>query len=124
MNSCDVIGWVYDGALYCEDCKPDAPEDDVSPIFADSETDCPSHCETCDAYIPECLTSDGVEYVLGEALAAIRRRQGSLAHNEPLPDSNCIVVWLDELVSNYGRCESRRARAYREILRASRTVQP
>ena len=88
MNSSDIIGWAYQGALYCPDCKPDPESEgsnafelweystwerdailDIGPVFADSETDTPNHCETCEALIPERLTDDGVAYV-ADALAS------------------------------------------------------
>lgn len=66
MNAVDVLGFVSPYlSIVCVDCAP--PEaftsDEWSPIFAESETDCPSHCAECEALIPENLTSDGVRYV-------------------------------------------------------------
>lgn len=56
MNAADVIGYVYDGAAYCTDHKPAAPEDEVGAIFADSEADCPGNsCDVCHEHIDENL---------------------------------------------------------------------
>ena len=68
MNSADVIGYVKDGMISCAECGERDGWDkdsgnDVGAIFADSETDSPTHCDDCETLIPECLTSDGVRYV-------------------------------------------------------------
>jgi hypothetical protein len=50
MNASDVVGYAFDGATYCYDCRPDVSEDaedDVSPIFAGSEWDSYPTCDTC-----------------------------------------------------------------------------
>ena len=64
MASCyEVIGYVVEECtLICADCLEPGESDD-SPIFGDTETDCPSHCERCGELIPETLTTDGCEYV-------------------------------------------------------------
>ena len=68
MNSADVIGYVKDGTILCAECGEregwdKRPSDEVGAVFPDSETDSPSHCEECEALIPQSLTSDGVKYV-------------------------------------------------------------
>ncbi len=66
MNSADVIGYVKDGMILCAECGERGGwdrDEEAGAVFADSETDSPSHCDDCEALIPECLTSDGVKYV-------------------------------------------------------------
>lgn len=96
MNCYDVIGYVHDGAMYCADCKPDAPEDEIGVVFGESETDCPSHCDTCGEYIPESLTMHGVAYVLNAALEHVHALQGTSAHDTDQTDS-CVYQWLERL---------------------------
>lgn len=63
MNCADVIAYVLDGELVCEDCATEEDRKTGYPVFADSETDSPNHCPQCRALIPEGLTSDGDTYV-------------------------------------------------------------
>lgn len=57
----EAVTW--NGAVYCVDCLPDGvnvPDEDVHPVFADSEWDCYPTCDACHAehdYVN--LTSDG-----------------------------------------------------------------
>lgn len=63
MNATDVIGYVVNEcSVICADCLEEGEADD-SPLFATSETDSPTHCERCEALLPEALTSDGEAYV-------------------------------------------------------------
>lgn len=58
MKSFDFDAVVYDGAVYCVECLPQAPDgyehqqvtvdsEEVSPIFADSEWDTAPVCDAC-----------------------------------------------------------------------------
>ncbi len=50
MKAYDFEAVVYDGAVYCIDCCPVSAEDDnVMPIFADSEWDTAPVCDKCGA---------------------------------------------------------------------------
>jgi hypothetical protein len=72
--------YMYQAALYCEDCalelraqlKPfvgrlDRDESDRWPVgpYGDGggEADTPQHCDSCQAFLENPLTSDGVAYV-------------------------------------------------------------
>ena len=57
-----VVGYVYKGECYCEDCLP-VPQDDEGQgaIFIDSEWDYPVHCCKCDYFIETRLTKEGLE---------------------------------------------------------------
>lgn len=38
MHATDIVGWAFDGAVYCPEHKPDVEDqDDVAPIFASEE---------------------------------------------------------------------------------------
>jgi hypothetical protein len=58
--------WIYDGDIYCDDCKPDGAEGP----YADGggEADCPQHCGGCGMFLENPLTQDGYDYVR-EAIA-------------------------------------------------------
>lgn len=46
MKSFDYDAVVIDGEVYCVECAPEVPDEDVVPIFADSEwQDAPVCCE-------------------------------------------------------------------------------
>lgn len=100
MNCTDVIAYACDGALRCPECAVKAGWTDgglgegdlegVSPVFADSETDSPSHCEACGEYIPEALTGEGVAYVCGELRTYLR------AHGDE-GAWELLSVWADAL---------------------------
>lgn len=52
MKSYDYEAVAYDGAIYCVDCLPegidvDSDEDEVSPLFADSEHETTPVCDKC-----------------------------------------------------------------------------
>ena len=82
MKDYDVIGYAVEATIYCVDC---APRRGRSPIFASSETDTPSHCDTCAELIEETPTSDAYLYVreaVAEAIHAGRR------------DSVALTVWM------------------------------
>jgi hypothetical protein len=65
MKAYDYEAFTYDGAVYCCGCLPEgvgALDEDVSPIFADSEWDSYPVCDACGAehdYVG--LTSYGQE---------------------------------------------------------------
>lgn len=92
----DPIGYAFNGAIYCPDCAPDGAD----PIFEGSETDCPSHCDACEEYVPEALTPDGVRYVL-EALSDARNGRGGRVE--------ILDVWADALSSAYALGRGERA---------------
>ena len=37
IHCAEIVGWAYEGAAYCGDCKPQGKCVDLSPIFADDE---------------------------------------------------------------------------------------
>lgn len=37
MRATEIVGWSFDGAVYCPEHKPDGDEDDIAPIFASDE---------------------------------------------------------------------------------------
>ena len=52
MKAYDYKAVAYDGEIYCVECLPDGitvDDDEVSPIFADSEWDTYPVCDTCGA---------------------------------------------------------------------------
>lgn len=60
MHATDVIGWAYDGAMYCLRCKPDdANKDDIAPIYSTEESDSIDVCDECGDEIPTVLTALG-----------------------------------------------------------------
>jgi hypothetical protein len=63
MNATDVIGWIVDDTYFCPACTPSTDEN-VIPIFGDSETDSFAHCATCEELIPEVLTAEGIDRVM------------------------------------------------------------
>lgn len=46
MNSTDIVGWVLNGAIYCVRHKPESPDEEPEPVFADEPTE--SSVWTCD----------------------------------------------------------------------------
>jgi len=63
MNSADVIGYVKDGTILCPECSQVhgwIADGESYPMFADSESDSPCHCERCEELIPGLLTSVGM----------------------------------------------------------------
>jgi len=80
MNAADVVAWAFDGAVYCPVHKPKG----AGPMFCGYETDCPDHCDECNAFIDgQALTSEGRNYVLGKLIVAA-------IEYDNLPDG-----WLD-----------------------------
>ena len=70
--------YIYQAALYCEDCgdkiktdlpprqSMDADSDDYPQGPYDNgggEADCPQHCDACGVFLENPLTNDGYEYV-------------------------------------------------------------
>ena len=78
----------YDGQEYCEDCLP------VSPNYpgVDLDTgdqDTPAHCFSCLRPLDYSLTTEGVQYVLGEI-------QGSLEHGPDATVYDCYKgTWYE-----------------------------
>lgn len=72
-------------------------------VFCDSETDAPSHCDTCGAYLPEALTAEGEAYV-SEALAVW------IATGHGRPD--VLDQWADALEA-HGASDDAYLAAYR-----------
>ena len=76
--------YAYNAALYCADCAQEIIDDCRAKGIADDgdtdgfpqgpfadgggEADCPQHCDNCQCFLENPLTTDGVEYVR-EALA-------------------------------------------------------
>lgn len=115
MHATDVIAYACDGALRCPECAVKAGWTDgglgegdregVSPVFADSETDSPSHCEACGEHIPEMLTSEGARYATARMRAYLR------THGDE-GDWDTLYAWACEL-SCYGGAVGRIARRFR-----------
>ncbi len=62
MSYGEPIGYVYEGAIYCENCIGDDVRDDpdtTGAIFDDSESDSPEHCGQCGEFLGGYLTTDG-----------------------------------------------------------------
>lgn len=69
--------YAYQAALYCEDCAGDrmlamlarAAEEDSDDYpqgpygNGGGEADCPQHCDACNAFLENALTTDGYRYV-------------------------------------------------------------
>ena len=74
--------WIYEGDIYCPDCKPipdPASVDGISGVsFSfELEADTPHHCATCHVFLENPLTDDGIEYVrecLGEGLTPVTQQ--------------------------------------------------
>lgn len=47
MKAYDYDAVVIDGEVYCVDCAPPTPSEDVVPIFADTEWSAPPECCEC-----------------------------------------------------------------------------
>lgn len=100
MSWHEPIGYVADATIFCPVCAPKTGY----PIFEGSETDCPSHCYACEAYIDESLTADGVRYVL-DALDDARNGRGGRV--EILDEWASALRWY-----GLGRAESVRLNRY------------
>ncbi len=65
----EVIGYVYEGDIYCKTCLtanggPDPnDEDSVGPVFDTDEGDAPVHCGGCREFLGGALTRDGVRFL-------------------------------------------------------------
>ena len=70
----EITSWTHNGAIYCDDCKPDnGCSDDrcdgdsdccPQPVFSTSdEADTPQHCETCNTFLENSLTRKGMEWL-------------------------------------------------------------
>lgn len=62
MNAADVVGYVWSGEIYCEDCgHPDLDD----PVFPGMEVDSPCTCSDCHDLIPgQVLSADGQRELL------------------------------------------------------------
>lgn len=79
MNACDVVGYVYDGACYCDGCKPDAPDDEVGVMFADGiDESTGATCDTCGA----CLVDMGDACAPSWEILGTRDAAGTYATTE------------------------------------------
>jgi hypothetical protein len=48
MKAFEIIGWVFDGALYHEGCEPEAAlGEDECPIFASTDLEPLDYCDHC-----------------------------------------------------------------------------
>ena len=94
MHAYDIIGYAVDASLVCADCATSKERKQCSPVFADSETDCPSHCDRCHCLIEENLTADGMAYVAESALECALHGQGN-----PEVVQSWLSVWPDSLES-------------------------
>lgn len=90
-----LTGYVFDCSIYCADCAGELGIDqcaESAPIFDNTdETDRPSHCANCGAYVQEQLTEEGICYVI-EAI----RREARSGWRSPV-----VSEWADVL-SWYG----------------------
>ena len=69
MKSYAVVGRVGDGAAYCTEHSHRS----MPPIFADSESDTPTHCDECGVLIDTTPTEDAIEYVRKAIASAMSR---------------------------------------------------
>ncbi len=93
--------YVYQAALWCEECirsikldllqahmMPNNPGDEKSYDSDDypkgpypeggGEADVPNHCDGCGVFLDNPLTTDGVEYVVGELMDYLAYKTGDL----------------------------------------------
>lgn len=69
MHSCDIIGYIYDGECYCDDCvsEQDPDYDDFYPIFADSTDLIGACCAGCQSYFePLSFSWIDKDYAIGK----------------------------------------------------------
>ena len=106
-NCFDVLGYAEDGALYCPDCfEGDEEGDEVSPVFGETEFDCPQCCSTCGDDLEVQLTSDGLTYVKERILNAWKKGNAeeasdlgatySEAWDEALEELRPSIAWTVE----------------------------
>lgn len=98
-----MIAYVFQAALICDDCAAEIVEGPgfagKTPIADDSdkwpqgpyeegggESDCPQHCDRCQEFLENPLTTDGQEYVKKE-VAETRARNNGL-------DSAVTAEWV------------------------------
>lgn len=63
----EVVGYVYDNAIYCPSCCPVDPESpDVSPVFDSSEWDYIPTCDECSSPLDVSFTWDGLLWAASE----------------------------------------------------------
>lgn len=64
MKHYDIVGWAYEGSMYCPNHKPEnVSESEMDPVFA-GECAEDDYCETCLA----CLIHDGKDPKLARLL--------------------------------------------------------
>jgi Fe-S-cluster-containing dehydrogenase component len=75
MKSTDVVAWVdvANQEIYCANCSP---SNEFAPIFADTETDSPTHCTVCDELIDQNYTDACIEYMTNRMAAWLVRGEG------------------------------------------------
>lgn len=85
--------WVYQASLLCEDCAHEImgnkrafagiEDSDVYPqgpyANGGGESDCPQHCDHCDVFLKNPLTSDGYVYVRKACAEDRRSGEGSFS---------------------------------------------
>jgi hypothetical protein len=105
--------YMYRAALYCTDCgeairerlsaRAPADQDDESSYDSDDypkgpfpdgggEADCPQHCDSCNVFLENSLTSDGYEYV---------RDAVETGHDLHEDNGKLFVVWRDPVIKEW-----------------------
>ena len=96
--------YIYSAALLCEPCglerqrvldtdcdNADTGDSDDYPqgphTHGGGEADCPQHCDSCNVFLENPLTSDGYEYVANAIVEALR------SPRTPTAESIAITEW-------------------------------
>ena len=87
MNAADVVAWVdvENSEIYCANCTP---SNEFAPVFADTETDRPDHCCSCNEVIDQKYTDACMEYMIKRLSAWLVRGEGKM---------EIISMWADKL---------------------------
>lgn len=92
--------YIYQAALLCESCAttakwtlaPDADSDRYPQgpyANGGGEADCPQHCDHCNLFLENPLTTDGMEYVR----ESVKRWMAIPAEQRALGPATALTVW-------------------------------
>jgi hypothetical protein len=117
--------YVYQAALLCEPCgratcarltaegsAPENPQDEASfdsdefpkGPTDEGESDSPSHCAECGAFLESELTEEGDAYVR-DAVTQAQRRDLDAAPGQPGPDAVALTEWAPYYIDGYHDCD-------------------